>query len=160
MRILTILHDSIVDGNGLRTVLFFAGCPHRCPSCHNPQSWNADGGVEWTEEEVLQEVMENELSHVTFSGGEPFLQSKEIIPLAQKIKQNGKNIWCYTGYLFEELLQNSDHALLLEYVDVLVDGKFEIANRDLSLKYKGSSNQRIINVGKSLAQGEIILAVT
>ncbi|WP_312468834.1 anaerobic ribonucleoside-triphosphate reductase activating protein [Neobacillus sp.] len=156
MRVLNILHDSIVDGKGLRTVIFFAGCPHHCHGCHNPQSWNCENGMEWTETEIFQEVMQNELSNVTFSGGESFLQAKEIAPLAQKLKQEGKNIWCYTGYLYEELMQNPDHAALLKQIDVLVDGRFDLTKRDLSLCFKGSSNQRIINVTKSLGRGEII----
>ncbi|MFS0779932.1 anaerobic ribonucleoside-triphosphate reductase activating protein [Neobacillus sp. 3P2-tot-E-2] len=159
MRILNILHDSIVDGVGLRTVIFFAGCPHHCNGCQNPDSWNYSNGNEWTETEVFVEILQNELSDVTFSGGEPFLQAKEIAPLANKLKQEGKNIWCYTGYLYEELLKNHDHAALLEHIDVLVDGRFNLTKRDLSLCYKGSSNQRIINVPKSLEnkQGDLIL---
>lgn len=157
MKVLDILHDSIVDGKGLRTVIFFAGCPHHCHGCHNPQSWNYENGIEWTETEIFQEVMQNELSNVTFSGGEPFLQANEIAPLAQKLKQEGKNIWCYTGYLYEELMQNPGHAVLLKQIDVLVDGRFDLTKRNLSLCYKGSSNQRIINVAKSLERGEIIV---
>jgi anaerobic ribonucleoside-triphosphate reductase activating protein len=161
MRVLTIFHDSIVDGNGLRTVIFFAGCPHFCQGCQNPQSWNRENGAEWTVGEVFQEVMRNELSNVTFSGGEPFLQSKEIAPLAKKLKRGGKNIWCYTGYLYEELIQCPDHVAMLKYIDVLVDGRFELSKRDLSLQYKGSSNQRVINVQKSLEnrRGEIIVGL-
>nr|WP_295974873.1 anaerobic ribonucleoside-triphosphate reductase activating protein [uncultured Bacillus sp.] len=159
MRILNILHDSIVDGKGLRTVIFFAGCPHRCYGCQNPQSWNYENGVEWSETEIFQEIMQNELSDITFSGGEPFLQAKEMILLAHKLKQEEKNIWCYTGYLYEELRQNPDHATLLKYIDVLVDGPFHLEKRDLSSCYKGSTNQRIINVPKSLEnkQGDIKL---
>lgn len=160
MRVLEILHDSIVDGKGLRTVIFFAGCPHFCRGCHNSQSWNRENGLEWTEEAIFMEIMKNELTNVTFSGGEPFLQSRQIIPLAQRLKREGKNIWCYTGYLYEELTQSPDHVSLLNEIDVLVDGKFDLTKRDLSLDYKGSSNQRVINVPKSLKnqQGKIILA--
>ncbi|MDR7240582.1 anaerobic ribonucleoside-triphosphate reductase activating protein [Neobacillus drentensis] len=160
MRVLDILHDSIVDGKGLRTVIFFAGCPHFCQACHNSQSWNRENGLEWTEEAIFMEIMKNELTNVTFSGGEPFLQSRQIIPLAQRLKREGKNIWCYTGYQYEELTQFPDHVSLLNEIDVLVDGKFDLTKRDLSLDYKGSSNQRVINVPKSLKnqQGKIILA--
>jgi len=156
MRVLTILQDSIVDGRGLRTVIFFAGCPHHCRGCHNPESWAVGGGTEWTETEIFQEVMQNELSNVTLSGGEPFLQSKEIAPLAKKLKQAGKNIWCYTGYRYEELIQDHTHLSLLKQLDILVDGRFEINKRDLSLTFKGSSNQRIIHVPKSLESGLIL----
>ncbi|MCL6571171.1 MAG: anaerobic ribonucleoside-triphosphate reductase activating protein [Bacillus sp. (in: Bacteria)] len=160
MRVLDILHDSIVDGKGLRTVIFFSGCPHFCQGCHNSQSWNRENGLEWTEEAVFKEIMKNELANVTFSGGEPFLQSREIAPLAQRLKREGKNIWCYTGYLYEELLQSPDHMALLNHVDVVVDGKFDLTKRDLSLDYKGSLNQRVINVPKCFEneQGKIVLA--
>ncbi len=156
MRVLNILQDSIVDGKGLRTVIFFAGCPHHCPGCHNPQSWDYKGGTEWTELEIFQEVMKNELANVTFSGGEPFLQSQEIAPLAQRLKQAGKNLWCYTGYRYEELIQDPLHFSLLKQIDILVDGRFDMKSRDLSLTFKGSSNQRIINVAKSLESGVTI----
>ncbi|MEH7108862.1 anaerobic ribonucleoside-triphosphate reductase activating protein [Bacillus sp. JJ1764] len=156
MRVLDIVHDSIVDGRGLRTVIFFAGCPHLCQGCHNPESWNIEGGTEWSEAEIFQEVMKNELTDITFSGGEPFLQAREIAVLARKLKQEGKNIWCFTGYRYEELIQEPDHVSLLEQIDILVDGRFELKKRDLTLRYKGSSNQRIINVPKSLKSGEII----
>ncbi|XJZ27250.1 anaerobic ribonucleoside-triphosphate reductase activating protein [Bacillota bacterium Lsc_1132] len=150
MQVLNILHDSIVDGKGLRTVVFFAGCPHHCFGCHNPQSWNRDNGSEMSEDEIFQEVVGNELSDVTFSGGEPFMQSAELTPLAQRLKQAGKNIWCYTGYLFEELIRQPQHLALLQHIDVLVDGRFELSKRDLSLLYKGSRNQRLIDVPKAL----------
>ncbi len=103
-----------------------------------------------SEEEIFQEVVGNELADVTFSGGEPFLQSTGLAPLAQRLKQAGKNIWCYTGYLFEELIQEPKNLALLQHIDVLVDGRFELSERDLSLLYKGSRNQRIINVPTAL----------
>lgn len=156
MRVLNILQDSIVDGKGLRSVVFFSGCPHHCRGCHNPQSWNLFGGTEWTEMELFEELMKNELCDVTFSGGEPFLQSREISPLAQNLKREGKNIWCYTGYQFEELIQDEIHIPLLEQIDILVDGRFDYKKRDLSLLFKGSSNQRIIHVPKSLSAGKVI----
>lgn len=157
MRVLSILQDSIVDGPGLRTVIFFAGCPHHCPGCHNPQSWHPEGGLDWTETAIIQEVVENELADVTFSGGEPFLQSSELAQLAQKLKQSGKSIWCYTGYLYEQLIQDPNHLEMLKKMDVLVDGKFDRTKRDLSLLYKGSSNQRVIDVAKSLERGRVII---
>ena len=150
MQVLNILHDSIVDGKGLRTVIFFAGCPHHCLGCHNPQSWNRINGINMSEEEIFQEVVGNELSDVTFSGGEPFLQSAELALLAKRLKQAGKNIWCYTGYLFEELIRQPQHLAVLQHIDVLVDGRFELSERDLSLLYKGSRNQRIINIPRAL----------
>ncbi|WP_147533411.1 anaerobic ribonucleoside-triphosphate reductase activating protein [Bacillus marasmi] len=155
MKVINILHDSIVDGPGFRSVVFFAGCPHRCHGCHNPQSWNIDNGTDMSRDEIVAELIENELTQVTLSGGDPFFQSQDVSELAKKLKISGKNIWCYTGYLFEDLLANPHHRLLLEQIDVLVDGPFEMSKRDLSLLYKGSSNQRIIDVPRSLNEGRI-----
>ncbi|OIJ12530.1 anaerobic ribonucleoside-triphosphate reductase activating protein [Anaerobacillus alkalilacustris] len=146
MKVLGIKEDSIVDGEGLRTVIYFAGCSHQCPGCHNPQSWQLHAGTDYTLDELLQSVCVNPLNDITFSGGDPFFQAKNIVPLAKALKQAGKNIWAYTGYTIEELLQRGNqHELeLLEYVDVLVDGRFIEKEKDLSLTYRGSRNQRII----------------
>lgn len=154
---MNIIHDSIVDGEGFRSVVFLAGCPHHCKGCHNPQSWNMENGTDMTEEEIVSELIQNELTQVTLSGGEPFLQSNEVAPLAATLKHEGKNVWCYTGFKFETLLTNPSHMHLLTQIDVLVDGQFELDKRDLSLLYKGSRNQRIIDVKKSLIQGKTLL---
>lgn len=148
MKVMNILHDSVVDGPGLRTVIFFAGCPHRCKGCHNPQSWNMKNGTDLTVEDIMVEVCSNPLANVTFSGGDPFVQAKKIVPLAKKIKKLGKNIWIYTGYTMEELQSSKDvyKHQLLSLCDVLVDGPFILELRDLSLPYRGSSNQRIIEL--------------
>lgn len=148
MRIMNILHDSVVDGEGLRTVIFFAGCPHHCHGCHNPESWNQRNGKEMTKEEVLKEVISNPLTDVTFSGGEPFQQAKEAAELAVEIKKHHKNIWIYSGYTLEEIVQHPDphYQKLLSFCDVLVDGKFEIERRNLDLEFRGSTNQRIIHL--------------
>lgn len=147
-----IYHDSICDGDGLRTVIFFAGCPHHCKGCHNPESWKMSNGKEMTVEEVLQECLSNPLTDITFSGGDPFLQAKEIIPLAKALKDAGKNIWCWTGWLYEDLLQNKHQKELLQYIDTLIDGKFILEQRDTNLKYRGSPNQRVLQ----LQNGKII----
>ncbi|MGJ7919010.1 anaerobic ribonucleoside-triphosphate reductase activating protein [Neobacillus sp. LXY-4] len=157
MKVINIIHDSIVDGEGFRSVVFFAGCSHHCLGCHNPQSWKMENGTDMTKEQIYTEIMNNELTNVTFSGGDPFLQSHDVSELAKALKQAGKNIWCYTGYTFEELLVNRSHISLLGTIDVLVDGRFELEKRDLSLLYKGSSNQRIIDVAKSLQLGETVI---
>jgi len=157
MKVMNIVHDSIVDGEGFRSVIFFAGCPHHCEGCHNPQSWNMDNGIDMTREQIITEVTNNELTNVTLSGGEPFLQSIEIAKLAKALKKEGKNIWCYTGYLFEDLLAIPLHHELLSQIDVLVDGKFDLTKRDLSLFYKGSDNQRVIDVQKSLQTGMVVM---
>jgi anaerobic ribonucleoside-triphosphate reductase activating protein len=157
MKVMNILHDSIVDGEGFRSVVFFAGCHHGCNGCHNPESWKMDNGSEMTQEQIYKEIINNELTNVTFSGGDPFLQSHEVSELAQAFKHAGKNIWCYTGYTFEDLLTNPNHLQLLNNIDVLVDGPFQLEKRDLSLLYKGSSNQRIIDVKRSLVEGRTSL---
>ncbi|SFC88776.1 ribonucleoside-triphosphate reductase class III activase subunit [Bacillus sp. 491mf] len=148
MRVMSIIHDSVVDGEGLRTVVFFAGCPHRCFGCHNPQSWNICNGTEMTKEEIINEIEKNPLTDVTFSGGDPFFQATEIKELAKNVKNLQKNLWIYTGYTFEEIQnsQNNDMIELLDYADVLVDGRFELESRDLTLPFRGSSNQRIIRL--------------
>lgn len=152
MRVMNIIHDSVVDGEGLRTVVFFAGCPHHCQGCHNPESWKMTNGKEMTVEEIFREVMSNSLTDVTFSGGEPMIQAKNLARLAKKIKEAGKNIWVYSGFTYEELLQARDpyKRKVLQYCDVLVDGRFELEQRDLSLRFKGSRNQRIIDLNKRL----------
>lgn len=148
MKVMNILHDSVVDGEGLRTVIFFAGCPHFCVGCHNPQSWNIKNGTEMTVKEIIKEVEKNTLTDVTFSGGDPFLQAKEVKEVAKAVKNRGKNLWVYTGYTLEEIQssQNNDMIELLHYTDVLVDGRFELRNRDVTLPFRGSSNQRIIRL--------------
>ena len=151
MKIITIYHDSVVDGEGVRTVIFFAGCPHRCKGCHNPESWNIKNGNDWTIERVLNECLANPLSNVTFSGGDPFLQAKQIIPLAKALKKAGKNIWAYSGWTYEELTKDEHKRELLKYIDCLVDGKFILEQRNTKLKFRGSENQRILK----LKNGEI-----
>lgn len=146
MKVMNIIHDSVVDGEGLRTVIFFAGCPHYCTGCHNPESWNIRNGIEMNIDEILREVESNPLSDVTFSGGDPFYQAKEVAALAKEIKARGKNIWIYTGYTLNQLQEYEDSYMqdLLSYCDVLVDGPFILEKRDLSLLFRGSQNQKII----------------
>lgn len=148
MKVMNIIHDSVVDGEGLRTVVFFAGCPHHCFGCHNPKSWNICNGTEMTIEEIVKEIENNPLTDVTFSGGDPFLQAAEVKKVAKIVKDLKKNLWIYTGYTLEEIQssQNNDMIELLHYGDVLVDGRFEIEKRDLTLPFRGSSNQRIIRL--------------
>lgn len=146
MKVMNIHHDSVVDGEGLRTVVFFAGCPHFCKGCHNPKSWNIRNGTEMTLEEVRDEVLSNPLTDVTFSGGDPFYQADEVVELAKELKKHDKNIWIYTGYTLEDIQThpNPSFKQLLNYCDVLVDGPFILEKKDLTLPFRGSSNQRII----------------
>ena len=156
IRILDIKYGTSVDGVGLRTSLYCAGCENCCPGCHNPQSWDENGGEAVSVEQLFR-IIEDADMNVTFTGGDPMLHPEGFIALATLIKQNtNKTIWCYTGYLFEDLLQHPLRRKLLELCDVLVDGRYVEEERDLSLHFRGSRNQRIINVQKSL-QGTLCL---
>ena len=159
MRVLSIVEDSIVDGPGLRTTIFLAGCCHYCRGCHNPESWKINGGTEMTIDEIMSRVNCNPINEITFSGGEPMLQITELIQLAQKCKQENKNIWCYTGFLWEELMTNykDEFTQLCIYLDVLVDGRFMMEQRDLSLLFKGSKNQRVIDCQRSIMEHKTVL---
>ena len=156
--VLDIVEDTTVDGPGFRTAIYAAGCPNGCPGCHNPESWDIRRGRRMTTEEILSKVLADDFADVTFSGGDPMFQVEGFTELAQAIKQSSrKNIWCYTGYTFEQLLNNPQQAELLHYIDVLVDGRFRMDLRDESLRFRGSSNQRIIDVQASLEQGQAVL---
>lgn len=148
LRVLDIVPGTSVDGPGLRTSIYFAGCHHRCPGCHNPQSWDPLGGKEMTVDEIMEVVKENGFN-VTFSGGDPLYQAAALVPLARAIKEEGFTIWCYTGFLYEDLFQIPEYKELLRYVDVLVDGPFIEAQRDIRLRFRGSGNQRLIAVAPS-----------
>ena len=154
IRILDIKYGTSVDGIGLRTSIYCAGCQNHCPGCHNPQSWDENGGEPTSVEELFKNIVDADMN-VTFTGGDPMLHPEGFIALAQMIKNNtNKNIWCYTGYYFEDLLQHPIRRKLVELCDVIVDGRYVEAERDLSLHFRGSRNQRVIDVQKSL-QGEI-----
>ena len=156
--ILEIVEDTTVDGPGFRTSVYSSGCPHHCPGCHNPQSWNIENGHAVEIEEILKVILADPFADVTFSGGDPMFQPEGFTALAKAIKQHSnKNIWCYTGFLFEILLQNPAQKALLEQIDVLVDGRFIEALKDEELRFRGSSNQRIIDVQASLEKGETVI---
>ncbi|WP_214783520.1 anaerobic ribonucleoside-triphosphate reductase activating protein [Exiguobacterium sp. s183] len=150
MRILSVVEESVVDGPGIRTVIFTAGCPHHCKGCHNPSSWNPAGGEEIEVDEIVRRIELSGWDGVTISGGEPFLQSAELAKLVKACKSLGKNVWVYTGYTIEQLVAMQDGAVqtVLDYADVLVDGRFEQSLRDMRLRFRGSSNQRIIFLNK------------
>ncbi|VFB14959.1 ribonucleoside-triphosphate reductase class III activase subunit [Bacteroides heparinolyticus] len=157
LSILDILEDTTVDGPGFRTAIYAAGCPNRCPGCHNPSSWDINRGRRMSVDEILEKVLADNFADVTFSGGDPMFQPEGFAQLAYAIKkQSQKNIWCYTGYTFEKLLNNPRQAKLLEYIDVLVDGKFKEELRDEELYFRGSRNQRLIDVQASLKRNETV----
>ena len=155
--ILSIVHDTMVDGPGFRTSIYCAGCPNHCPGCHNPQSWDINHGTMTSTEDILKEIMEDPFANVTFSGGDPMYQAEGFAELARAIRSEcDKDIWCFTGYRYENLLKNPKQLELLKLIDVLVDGPFMKDLRDEDLFFRGSSNQRLINVQKSLALGEVV----
>lgn len=159
IRIAALVDDSIVDGPGLRYGVYTQGCPHRCKGCHNPQTHDFNGGTETDTETIWRQIEENPLlSGVTFSGGDPLAQPLPLTELAKKAHDHGLNVWCYTGWVFEDLLAESDPAVtaLLNEVDVLVDGLFLLEQRTLDLPFRGSKNQRLIDVPKSLAAGRTV----
>ena len=160
MRIYGLVQDSIVDGPGLRFVCFVQGCPHRCPGCHNPDSHDSGGGREMAVEEVIGAMRSNPLTDgLTLSGGEPMAQAAECRRLAEIARERRLNVWCYTGYTFEDLLTagTAGQRSLLEAVDVLVDGPFLLEERTLSLPWRGSRNQRLLDAPASLAAGAAVL---
>ena len=157
IRVLDIIEDTMVDGPGFRTSIYCAGCRHQCPGCHNPQSWAFDQGREMSIAELMRIIEADPFANVTFSGGDPMYQAAGFAELAREIhKRTNKDIWCYTGFTFESLI-NQDQRQLLEELDVLVDGPFIQALRDPDLLFRGSSNQRIIDVQASLYTGQIVL---
>ncbi|MGN1344509.1 MAG: anaerobic ribonucleoside-triphosphate reductase activating protein [Traorella sp.] len=151
--------DSIVDGPGLRIVVWTQGCPHHCPFCHNPQTHSYTGGFEEDVQTIIDLFDHIQLqSGVTFSGGEPFEQVSPLLEIAKEAKKRKLNIWTYTGYLYEDLLLKEDAKELLNYIDVLVDGKFVNELKHHDLRFKGSLNQRIIDVKKSIQENKVILS--
>ena len=153
-----IAGDSIVDGPGIRTTIFSQGCPHHCEGCHNPETWDFGCGTPMAVEAIVDIVRSNPLCRgVTFSGGEPFAQSAGFAKLAKLLKQLGYEVASYSGYTFEELLQGSpDQRELLGSIDVLIDGPFLQSQKSLEVPFRGSRNQRILDVPKSLAAGRAV----
>ena len=153
-----IVSDSIVDGPGIRTTIFSQGCPHHCPGCHNPETWDFGCGTDVEVERLVEIVRSNPLCRgVTFSGGEPFAQPEGFARLARLLKEKGYEVASYTGYTFEELLEGSEAQKdLLRTLDILIDGPFLLAEKSLELAFRGSKNQRILDVPKSLAAGEAV----
>ena len=153
-----LVSDSIVDGPGIRTTIFSQGCPHHCPGCHNPETWDFGCGTDMEVERLVDIVRSNPLCRgVTFSGGEPFAQPEGFAKLARLLKEKGYEVASYTGFTFEELLAGSEgQKQLLQTLDILIDGPFLQAEKSLEIAFRGSRNQRILDVPKSLAAGEAV----
>ena len=160
MRYHNITRDDMRNGDGLRVVLWVAGCSHHCQGCQNPVTWVPDGGLPFTDkerEEIISELKKDYVSGITFSGGDPLYPAnrEEVTALARIIKRDfpDKTIWLYTGYLWEEV----ETLEITRYLDVLVDGKFQLKNKDVNLHWVGSGNQRVIDVRTTLKLGQIVL---
>lgn len=158
LRIAGIVNDSIVDGPGLRMTIFLQGCPHNCFGCHNPQTHDFSGGVDITADELIEKIMANPLlDGITFSGGEPFCQAHAAALTGEIIRRMGLNIVTYTGYTFEYLIANANekncYRELLDVTDILIDGPFVLERKNLLLHFRGSDNQRILDIKKSLLSG-------
>jgi anaerobic ribonucleoside-triphosphate reductase activating protein len=162
IRLSGIISESIVDGPGIRMVLFAQGCKHNCDGCHNPETHSFTGGKLYNIDYIIDRVKKNPLlDGLTFSGGEPFEQAEAFSELAVKAKNIGLNVMAYTGYTFERLLENNNIAgcsVLLNNTDILVDGRFDKTQRNILLKFRGSENQRVIDVKNSMSSKEIVLA--
>ena len=156
--VLSIIEDTMVDGPGFRTSIYCAGCRHKCPGCHNPQSWDFDGGQAMSTDDIMRVIEADPFANVTFSGGDPMYQPEGFTELARAIKtRTDKTIWCYTGFTYEVLMTNPRQRNLLELIDVLVDGPFIKSQRDETLRFRGSRNQRLIDVKASLRHNRLTL---
>ena len=163
LRLAGVIRESIVDGPGIRMTVFVQGCPHHCKGCHNEGTWDFDGGYDGTVERIIEEAGKDKLiKGVTLSGGEPMCQAKALSELARQARAIGLNVLCYTGYTFEKLLADAeDHPEYIELLalcDWLVDGPFIEDQKSLMLHFRGSRNQRILDVPASLKAGKAILS--
>ncbi len=158
-----VIRESIVDGPGWRFVVFAQGCPHRCKGCQNPQTWPFEGGYQTTVENIVKAVLSDKLvTGVTLSGGEPFTQAKALAVLAKELKKNGVDVMAFSGWTYEELRDGANDQNcwmdLLKELSLLVDGKFREEEKSLDLRFRGSKNQRIVDVAASLASGGTVLS--
>ncbi len=155
--VLDILEDTIADGPGFRTSIYSAGCQHECVGCHNPESWDLNNG-KWIEiDEIMRIIHHHIFADVTFSGGDPFDQIQGFTQLAERIKrETAKSIWCYTGHTFEKIKRTPQFLPILSFLDVLVDGPFILKKKTQELPFRGSSNQRLIDVQLSLKNNRVV----
>ena len=168
VKVASIEKESTVDGDGWRYVIFAQGCSHNCLGCHNPSTHDFNAGVDMDETEIIEQIFENPLIEgITLSGGDPFFQAKELTMICCAVKTAELTVWAYTGFTFEKFLDfingketdsriNKDMINLLNYIDVVVDGPFILSERTLDLRYRGSRNQRLINVKESLKQNKVV----
>lgn len=158
LRIAGAVSESIVDGPGIRYTIFTQGCPFHCRGCHNPQAQPLRGGADVSLRSLYNEIHANPLiTGVTFSGGEPFIQCRSLAVLAQVLRDEGMSLWAYSGYTYDKLVNDDIRHSLLELLDVVVDGPFVQSKTSMDLDFRGSSNQRLIDVQKSLQQDQVVL---
>lgn len=158
LQVISIIEDTMVDGPGFRTAIYAAGCKHQCKGCHNPQSWDFKGGHPMSTEQIMRIIKQDPFANVSFSGGDPMYQPEGFTELATAIRQQtNKTIWCWTGFSFEMLIRMPKQHRLLQLIDVLVDGPYIEAQRDTDLLFRGSRNQRLIDVKASLKTGKVVL---
>lgn len=156
IQLMNIVVDTTVDGPGWRTSIYCAGCSHACPGCHNPETWDFKAGHLATIDEIMDELRNTE-GNITFSGGDPMYQAEAFAELARRIKEElNKTIWCFTGFRYEQVVSNPVMSQLLPYLEVLVDGPFIESKKDDTLMFRGSCNQRLIDVQKSLKEGKLV----
>lgn len=157
IQLMRIVVDTTVDGPGWRTSVYCAGCRHACPGCHNQETWPFDAGRAATIDEIIEELRDTE-GNITFSGGDPMYQAEAFTELARRIREElHRTIWCFTGFLYEEVLADEKMNKMLPYLEVLVDGPFIMAQRNTDLLFRGSKNQRLIDVQRSLKEKKTIL---
>lgn len=162
IRLAGIAYESLVNGPGMRRVFFSQGCKHNCKGCFNPDTHDFSGGEERDMDDLIDDVLDNPIiKGVTFSGGDPMERAEEFAYMAEKFRENGLNVWSFTGYTFEYILEHledrSGWREFINNIDVLIDGRFDETKMDDGIRFRGSSNQRIINVKESLDKGEIVL---
>lgn len=151
-----VVIDTTVDGPGWRTSVYCAGCRHACPGCHNPDTWPMEAGERVTIDELVGQLRATE-GNITFSGGDPMYQAEAFTELARRIRQElHRTIWCYTGFLYEQVLADPVMSRMLPYLEVLVDGPFVESRKSLDLLFRGSANQRLVDVQRSLAEGRVV----
>lgn len=165
INIAEITKESIVDGEGYRYTIFVQGCAHKCPGCHNQYTWDFSGGKVYTPEmleEVIKEILEDPIiDGITLSGGDPFYQPEACTEFIKELKKRNKDltIWVYTGFTWEEVIQNRERLELVKQCDVLIDGPFLEYKKSLELKFRGQGNQRVIDIKRSLESNDIVLYI-
>lgn len=156
IQLMRIVVDTTVDGPGWRTSVYCAGCRHACVGCHNQETWSFEAGESVSIDEIFEQLKETE-GNISFSGGDPMYQAEAFTELARRIREElNRTIWCYTGFLFEEVVKDPIMSKMLPYLEVIVDGPFIMAERNINLLFRGSNNQRLVDVQKSLAEGKVV----